>query len=159
MGGNLGTNPILRIDILDGTGSNNAPNSVAGASQTVAGGQSVTLDGSASNDPDGDSLTYAWLQTLGPTVTLSNANAASATFTAPSVTSDTVLQFRLEVIDPNGMTDRSTTAVTVAAASSGGSGGGGSVELWTLLVLVALLALSRRDASLLSFVRDPVRSK
>ena len=159
LGGSVGTNPVLRIDILDGTGSNSAPNSVAGASQTVAGGQPVTLDGSASNDPDGDSLTYAWSQTLGPTVTLSNADTATASFTTPSVRSDVLLQFQLAVIDPNGMVDNSTATVTVASASSGGSGGVGSVELWALLGLAALFLFNRRDAFLLSFVRDPVRSK
>jgi MYXO-CTERM domain-containing protein len=159
IGGSIGTNSLLRIDILDGTGSNSAPNSVAGASQSVASGQTVTLDGSASNDPDGDSLTYAWSQTLGPTVTLSNAGAASANFTAPNVRSDTLLQFQLEVIDPNGLVDVSTATVTVAAASSGESSGGGSVGLWMLLGLAALLLFSRRDASLLSSVRDPGQSK
>jgi len=158
-GGSIGTNSVLRIDILDGTGSNSAPNSVAGASQTVAGGRTVTLDGNASNDPDGDSLTYAWSQTMGPTITLSNASSASASFRAPSVGSDTLLQFQLEVIDPHGLTDTSTATVTVSADSSGEPSGGGSVDFWTLLGLVALFAFSRRDASLLSFVRDPVPSK
>jgi hypothetical protein len=158
-GGGIGTNSVLRVNILDGTGSNSAPNSVAGTSQTVGSGQSVTLDGNASNDPDGDSLTYAWSQTMGPTVTLTNASSASASFRAPSVGSDTLLQFQLEVIDPHGLTDASTATVTVSADASGEPSGGGSVDFWTLLGLAALLVFSRRDASLLSFVRDPVPSK
>jgi choice-of-anchor B domain-containing protein len=157
--GGVGTNSVLRIDILDGSGSNSAPNSVAGSSQTVASGRTVTLDGSASNDPDGDSLTYAWSQTMGPAVVLSNADSASASFTAPNVGSDTLLQFQLEVFDPHGRTDASTATVTVSTASGGESSGGGSVGLWTLLGLVALFVFSRRDAFLLSFVRDPARSK
>jgi choice-of-anchor B domain-containing protein len=152
-GGGIGTNPLLRIDVLDGTGSNSAPNSVAGSSQTVTAGGNVTLNGAGSNDPEGDVLTYAWSQTVGPTVTLSNANSASATFTAPSVGSDTLLQFRLEVFDPSGLTDASTATVTVSA------GGGGSADLWVLAGLIALVFFSRKDASSLSFVRDPVPSK
>jgi len=158
-GGSVGTNSVLRVNILDGTGSNSAPNSVAGASQTVASGRTVTLDGNASNDPDGDSLTYSWSQTMGPAVTLSDANSAAASFIAPSVRSDTLLQFQLEVIDPSGLVDASTATVTVSAGSGGESSGGGSVGLWTLLGLVALIVFSRMDASLLSFVHDPGRSK
>jgi choice-of-anchor B domain-containing protein len=141
-GAALGANASLRIDLLDGTGSNAAPNAVAGASQTVATGTLVTLNGSSSNDPDGDALTYLWTQTMGPTVTLNNATASSASFTAPTVTSDTLLRFNLAVTDPDGLNDSAVTAVTVTANApgiGGGGGGGGAISLW----LLALLLLER----------------
>jgi len=148
VGASIGTNSVLRVNILDGTGSNSAPNSVAGSSQTVSSGATVTLNGSGSNDPDGDTLTYAWSQTMGTTVTLTNASSATARFTAPNVSSDALLRFQLEVSDSRGLMDTSTATVTVAASSSGGSSGGGTISLWMLIGLAGLLIFSRKDASL-----------
>jgi len=141
-GATIGMNDTLRINILDGSGSNAAPNAVAGNNQTVGSGAQVTLNGAGSNDPDGDTLTYLWTQTMGPTVNLINANAASASFTAPSVSSDTLLRFDLAVSDPSGQNDTATVSVTVmsnAPGSGGGGGGGGALSLW----LLALLLLER----------------
>ena len=139
VGGAIGSNTTLRIDVLDGTGVNAAPNSVAGANQTVSSGARVTLSGGGSNDPDGDALTYSWTQTSGSTVTLSGADTDTATFTAPSVTSDTMLRFSLEVTDTRGLADTSTVTVTVRApgSSSGGGGGGGVFSLWLLALLLS----------------------
>lgn len=131
----------VRIDIEDGLGSNTAPNAIAGASQTLVEGSIVTLDGSASNDPDGDALSFAWSQVSGPQVTLSGAATATATFTAPMVSSDSMLQFQLQVTDPRGLNDVASTNVTVTNSGGGGSvigGGGGTPAPITLLLLVAL---------------------
>ena len=140
---------VLRVDIFDGSGSNQAPNAVAGSSQTVNSGATVTLSGGSSNDPDGDLLDYAWTQTMGTTVTISNAMSANASFTAPTVSSDTLLRFQLQVTDPNGLTDTATTSVTVRAEGGGGGafgGGGGGAPGWPLL-LAALLAAAWRRSS------------
>jgi chitinase len=45
-------------------------------------GADVTLDGSDSKDPNGDALTYRWVQTGGEEVTFSPALSIT-TFTAP----------------------------------------------------------------------------
>ena len=64
-------------------GDNDAPTANAGANQTVAEGVMVTLNGSASADPEGEDLTYAWSQTGGEDVSLSGDTTATPTFTAP----------------------------------------------------------------------------
>ena len=92
--------------------ANLAPAADAGADATAAGGASVTLDGSASSDPDGDALTHSWTQTAGASVTLSGADMAQASFTAPDEPG--ALTFRLTVTDPGGLTAEDTVTVTVS---------------------------------------------
>jgi choice-of-anchor B domain-containing protein len=141
-GAALGSRTQLRIDVVDGSGVNQAPNAIAGSSQTVTSGSTVTLDGNQSNDPNGDSLSYAWRQTLGTDVTLSNANASRATFVAPVVGSDSLLRFSLQVSDAGGLTDTASVSVTVRSTSAN-AGGGGAAGLWLLAVLALIVALSR----------------
>ena len=68
----------------------------AGADQTVSEGEQVTLDATGST---GDDLTYSWMQTEGPSVSLSDADTATPTFTAPAVDEDQTLTFQVEVSD------------------------------------------------------------
>ena len=76
-----------------GGNTNRAPTADAGLDQSVNEFDTVTLDGSASNDPDaGDTLTYSWTQTAGTTVTLSDATVQMPTFDAPDVTAVTVAE-------------------------------------------------------------------
>jgi hypothetical protein len=93
---------------------NHSPTAVAGNNLTVNEGSSVTLNGSASSDPDSDTLAYSWVQVSGPAVTLSGANTAFPQFTAPFVnTAGATLQFQLTVNDGFGGANTATTSVTV----------------------------------------------
>ena len=58
-----------------------APTADAGDDQTVTEGALVTLDGTGSSDPEGETLTYEWTAPAG--ITLSDPTSASPTFTAP----------------------------------------------------------------------------
>jgi hypothetical protein len=66
------------------SGLNLPPVANAGAEQVVAVGAPVTLSGSASTDPNGDTLTYQWSLTTRPnssTAALTNPNTVGPTFT------------------------------------------------------------------------------
>ena len=81
-----------------------APVANTGANQSVNEGVAVTLNGSASSDPDNgpSPLTYAWTQTAGPAVTLTGATTTAPTFTAPTVNwpaASSTLTFQLTVSD------------------------------------------------------------
>ena len=95
--------------------ANNRPMADAGPDQTgVWEGALVTLDGSASSDPDDDPLKYRWNQYRGERVALSSRDVVNPTFTAPrELTADVVLSFRLLVTDPSGRFDSDTVTVTV----------------------------------------------
>ena len=77
--------------------ANIAPIANAGTDQSVNEGTVVTLDGSASTDPDGNPLTYKWTAPAG--VTLSSTTVARPTFTASEVTINTNFTFSLVVND------------------------------------------------------------
>jgi hypothetical protein len=79
----------------------------------VNAGSPVTLDGSTSYDPDGNPMTFAWTQTGGPSVMISDANTSKAKFSAPNLATDTIMLFKLTVTDGNGLSDSGIVQITV----------------------------------------------
>jgi choice-of-anchor B domain-containing protein len=161
VGATVAGSGVLRVLIADGAGSNSSPNAIAGSSQVLPSGATITLDGSQSNDADGDSLEFSWTQISGPGVTLSSAGSAVAQFTAPSVSSDTLLQFRLTVTDPGGLSDTSTVTITVTGGPDlfGGGSGGGAADLWLAALLLLAAAAIRTDGAARLSDRGRARSK
>ena len=99
------------------TNINEAPAVDAGADQTgIVPDATVTLSGSGSDPDAGDTLIYEWTQTGGQVGTLTDADAATATFTAPSDLSQTVtLTFTLRVTDAVGLFHEDTVTLTVVS--------------------------------------------
>jgi hypothetical protein len=78
--------------------ANSAPTIAMSREVDATHGEAVTLDASGSTDPDaGQTVSFAWSQTSGPTVALSNATGAALAFTAPDEIS--TLEFDLIVSD------------------------------------------------------------
>lgn len=94
--------------------ANIAPTANAGDDQTINEQTIVTLSGSGT-DSDGSIASYVWTQTAGTSVTLTNANSASATFTAPDISADETLTFKLTVTDNDGATHSALIDIYVLA--------------------------------------------
>ncbi len=103
----------VRVAVRDPT-HNTPPLASAGADQTAAVGQTVTLDASGSADVDGDALSYQWAQTAGPTATLSNADKQQASATLPAAG---VYDFMVTVTDGHGGTGSDSVRVLVSDAT------------------------------------------
>ncbi|MFP4418919.1 MAG: PKD domain-containing protein [Desulfococcaceae bacterium] len=116
----------VAIQVLDAGPTAAPPAADAGSNQRVAPGSSVTLSGTGSSDSDGTIVAYQWTQESGPSVALSNAAAATTTFTAPAETA--TLRFRLAVTDNGGLTDQDTVTITVADDTPPGPGAGEPAE-------------------------------
>jgi len=82
------------ITVLSG---NTPPVADAGEDQTVYENSLVTLDGSASYDPDSDEITYLWTAPFG--ISLDDNTSINPTFTAPELEEDTDFTFSLIVND------------------------------------------------------------
>ena len=95
-------------------GENLPPVAHAGPDLSVTSGSTVTLDGTASTDPDGQVVQFAWIQLAGPSVNLGGARTAEPQFTAPPVDEPVTLGFQLTVTDDDGAEDADAVDVLVA---------------------------------------------
>ncbi|MDH3715315.1 MAG: PKD domain-containing protein [Gammaproteobacteria bacterium] len=137
--GTLTGTDTVTITVSGGT----APAADAGADITVEPGGTVTLDGTASSDPNGDALTFSWTQTGGEAVTLNAADTATPNFTAPGT--EQALVFELSVSDG---TESGTDSVTITVAAGGGGSGSSGLGALSLLLMITSCATSwrrRRD--------------
>jgi PKD repeat protein len=116
---NNGRTPPASVTLLDPPSTTNQPPVAnAGGPYSAAVGTPVTLDGSASRDPDGSIASYAW----------NFGNGSSGSGAAPSATYATAGTFTvtLTVTDNRGATGQASTTVTVTtniqppAANAGG---------------------------------------
>jgi len=95
---------------------NRAPVAVASAPASVTAGSSVTLDGSASHDPDGDALRWRWTvsaQPAGAGVILSDPAQASPSFVAAVAGS-----YTLSLVVSDGALDSAPVTLTLVVQAA-----------------------------------------
>lgn len=107
--------PRIRYDILTRHVGSSPPIANAGPNQIGVAPGTVTLNGSGSYDPLGETLTYQWTEIGGAAVSISGANSVQATFTGAS---GQTYNFKLTVTNTDGLSASATTAVTVGSPSS-----------------------------------------
>lgn len=117
------------------------------SAESVKEGESVTLTATAVDANEADTLTYVWTQTSGTEATLTGADTATASFSAPLVSADEALEFTVTVNDGTAdvVSNVSVTVTDIPAVVTPPApkkSSGGSTGLLTLLLLP--LALLRR---------------
>ena len=109
------TNDPFPAIATDGTVCVSAPIANAGEDREVEPGAVVTLDGSASHDPEGDALAYSWTAVDGAPVTLDGADGPTPELVAPDEEGPVTIQ--LTVSDGFGE-DSDTVTIHVVASSN-----------------------------------------
>ncbi|MEQ9617358.1 MAG: Ig-like domain-containing protein [Phycisphaerales bacterium] len=93
-----GVNETVETVLVNVAASDEAPQFVAAPNLSVGENEVVTL-GATAVDPEGDPVTYTWVQTGGPSVTLSDAGVQNPTFTSPDEVVNTYITFEVTASD------------------------------------------------------------
>lgn len=93
---------------------NTAPTATIGADRTtIEEGDTFDLTAGTSSDPDGDALTYYWVQLSGPDLGISDRTVETLTLRVSDVQQDETAEFELTVSDGN-FEDKATVTLTFA---------------------------------------------
>ncbi|MES2973233.1 MAG: PKD domain-containing protein [Pseudomonadota bacterium] len=105
---------MVALAVAGCDGSNDAPFANAGPAQNVTSGATISLDASASTDPNGDTLSYAWTlvsRPEGSTAALVGPNTAR-----PGFTPDLPGTYVASVVVSDGASTSNPATVTVTAS-------------------------------------------
>jgi len=100
--------------------------------------QTTSLIAQAS-DTENDTITYLWEQTSGLAVTLTNSNALTASFTAPSSAGSLTFKFTATDAQEASTSKSITVSVVAPAVEPTPSKSSGGTVFWLLLIAVSLL--------------------
>ena len=112
--GSVSNSDMVTVDVA----VNNGPTANAGSDREVTVGDTVSLDGSGSTDPEEDVLTYTWTQISGPAIGTGTLTGLYPSFTAPSEVC--TIAYDLRVDDGSG--DSFADRVYIFVMKKGGAG-------------------------------------
>src|SRR4030095_1252620 len=99
----------------EGCKENKPPIAIAGPEQVITlPTDSISLDGSASNDPDGTISEWLWTKISGP-ASFTIINATNAKSVVRNLVAG-IYQFELKVTDAVGLSSKDTVQVTINSA-------------------------------------------
>lgn len=104
---------LIGSDAVGITAANSGPIANAGSTQNVFTGKTVTLDGTASSDTNGDALSYAWKLISKPAG--SSAALTSATSTKPTFFADLQGTYVASLVVSDGKVSSMLVTVTISA--------------------------------------------
>jgi hypothetical protein len=114
---------VATVSVLAGPASaapdvteNRAPVADAGQSRHVYAGSATTLDGSASTDPDGDTLAYGWRIVRRPPG--SSAALVDADEPRPSIVPDRAGEYEFELVVADGSLASDPSYVTISTSNA-----------------------------------------
>lgn len=112
--GELDSRPVTLVTRIE----NRPPTAVAGESFSALLGSTVTLDGSASSDPDGDPLTFEW--TLESQPTASVAVLTDAFTVQPTIVPDVAGRYDIQLVVSDGTARSAPATIQVCGGCTGG---------------------------------------
>lgn len=123
--------------------TNSPPIANAGADQTVYVAQAVTLDGSASSDPDGQSLRYTWSFASRPAG--SSASLSSSSVVRPVFTPDREGDYVVQLVVNDGIVNSAADTVRISTRNSAPVAHAGADQRTQVGVAVGLDGSSSSD--------------
>ena len=123
-------------DLVVVTTGNSVPVANAGPDQTVAPGQTVTLNGSGSSDADGNPLTFSWTLVSAPAG--SSAALSNPTSVLPTFVVDRLGTYRIQLTVNDGVVNSAPDTVEVRTQNTAPSANAGpdrTVQPSTLVTL------------------------
>lgn len=124
--------------------TNTPPIAHAGLDQSAPVGATVTLDGSASSDVDGDPLIFEWTLVTQPAN--STATLLNSTTVNPSLTLDRTGEYVVQLIANDGTVDSDPDSVTISTENSPPVAEAGPAQTVLLNTTVQLDGASSHDA-------------
>lgn len=124
--------------------TNTPPVANAGPNQTVLLGTTVILDGTASSDIDGNSLSYKWSFTSIPTG--SGATLANSTTAKPTFLADKAGQYTVQLVVNDGSVNSAPASVTISTANTAPVANAGPNQTVAVGAMVTLNGSGSTDA-------------